>query len=316
MKVASLCSGYGGLELGVALVETVDVIWHAEFDTNAAFVHEQHWPGIPNLGDIKAIDWACLETPHLLTAGYPCQPFSQAGQRKGSDDPRHLWPFVAEAVRVLRPHRVLLENVAGHLSLGFGTVLGDLAEAGYDARWMCVRASDVGAPHRRERVFVVAADTRSERHGREQDGRVVGRLDRAHEREDGERQRAREVAQYRGGEARPAPDSHGVVGSTPCARDRGRATLEGPGAVAGTERLHRVAWGEYRPAIERWERLTRPAPVPSIDGQLNPELPEWMMGLPAGWVTGHGLPRTAELKMLGNGVVPQAAAVAWKELTC
>lgn len=160
MKIGSLCSGAGALEIGLcdALGEDpiASVIWHAEVDEAASLVLESRWPSVPNLGDIKTVNWEQVERVDWITAGYPCQPFSSAGRRGGEDDPRHLWPFVAAAIRVLRPGSVLLENVAGHLSLGFGVVLGDLAEIGYDARWVCLPASGVGAPHKRERVFILA----------------------------------------------------------------------------------------------------------------------------------------------------------------
>lgn len=140
--------------LGVDPIESV--VWHSEVDEAAASVLEAHWPGVPNLGDLKVIDWTGVERVDWFCAGYPCQPFSNAGRRAGADDPRHLWPHVATAIRVLRPPHVLLENVAGHLSLGFGIVQGDLAGFGYDARWVCLPASGVGAPHRRRRVFIHA----------------------------------------------------------------------------------------------------------------------------------------------------------------
>lgn len=92
----------------------------------------------------------------ILTAGFPCQPVSVAGKRLGQEDERWLWPEVARVVRVVRPRVVLLENVPGLLARGMGDVLGDLAEAGYDAQWSVLRASDWGAPHKRERVFIVA----------------------------------------------------------------------------------------------------------------------------------------------------------------
>lgn len=161
MKIGSVCSGAGALELGLCAALDVDwrtsIAWHSEVESAACQVLEERWPGVPNLGDLKLINWNEVERVDWFTAGYPCQPFSSAGRRGGEDDPRHLWPFVATAIRVLRPGNVLLENVAGHLSLGFGTVLGDLAEIGYDARWVCLPASGVGAPHRRERVFIHAA---------------------------------------------------------------------------------------------------------------------------------------------------------------
>lgn len=101
----------------------------------------------------------------LVTAGYPCQPFSVAGKRAGADDERHLWPHVRRIVEECGAPLVFLENVAGHVSLGLADVLADLAALGLDAEWLCLRASDVGAPHRRERLFVLAY---RDEHGREE----------------------------------------------------------------------------------------------------------------------------------------------------
>lgn len=160
MRIGELCAGVGGLSR--ALLEVLpdaEVAWVSEIDPAACAVLDAHWPGVKNLGDLTVVDWSTVDPVDVLVAGYPCTPFSHAGKRKGASDDRHIWPYIADAVRVLRPRLVVLENVAGHLSLGFGRVLGDLAEAGYDARWCCLRASDVGACHRRERVFVLATDS-------------------------------------------------------------------------------------------------------------------------------------------------------------
>ena len=154
MKLGSLCSGIGGLELGVERALGARTAWQAEIDPAASAVLAEHWPGVPNIGDIR--DTAAMTPVDVLTAGYPCQPFSQAGRRKGLDDPRHIWPWIADAIRHLRPRLVFLENVAGHLGLGFDTVLGDLATLGYDAQWVSLRAADVGACHGRRRLFVAA----------------------------------------------------------------------------------------------------------------------------------------------------------------
>ena len=156
LTYGSLASGIGGLDLAIEAVFGATPIWHAEYEKAPSAILERHWPGVPNYHDITKIDWTTLEAPDILCGGYPCQPFSLAGKRKGFDDPRNLWPYFAEAIRILRPRIVVLENVAAHLGLGFDRVLGDLAEAGYDAQWSVLRASDVGAPHRRERVFIVA----------------------------------------------------------------------------------------------------------------------------------------------------------------
>jgi DNA (cytosine-5)-methyltransferase 1 len=155
ITVATLCSGIGGPELAFEAAGFT-VIWHAEIDPFCCEVLREHWPTVPNLGDITTIDWNAVETPAVLHASYPCQPFSFAGNRRGSQDERHLWPFVRDAIRVLRPRVVVLENVAGHLSLGFDEVLADLAALGFDAEWSIVSACSVGAPHVRRRLFVVA----------------------------------------------------------------------------------------------------------------------------------------------------------------
>ena len=158
MRMAELCAGYSGLNLSLlAAGYEVELAWYAENDPDAAAVMAHHHPGVPNLGDITAVAWRDAEPVDVLAAGYPCQDLSNAGKRAGIEGERSgIWRNVADAVRVLRPRLVCLENVASHLARGFGRVLGDLAAIGYDATWLCLRASDLGAPHRRDRVFIVA----------------------------------------------------------------------------------------------------------------------------------------------------------------
>jgi len=155
LTVGSLFSGIGGFDLGLERAG-MKVIWQSEIDTFASRVLKKHWPNVPNLGDITKVDWTNIERPDVICGGYPCQPFSTAGKRGGANDPRHLWPAMHNAIRVLRPRYALMENVRGHLSLGFNRVLGDLAEIGYDAEWQVIPAAAVGAPHKRDRVFIVA----------------------------------------------------------------------------------------------------------------------------------------------------------------
>ena len=156
MRIGSLFSGYGGLDLAAQQYFGGDVAWYSEIEAAACKILAAHHPIVPNLGDITAVDWHAVEPVDVLTGGYPCQPFSHAGKRKGSSDERHLWPFVAVAIDALRPRVVVLENVRGHLTLGFGDVLADISRMRYDARWGLVRASDAGAPHGRARIFIVA----------------------------------------------------------------------------------------------------------------------------------------------------------------
>jgi DNA (cytosine-5)-methyltransferase 1 len=347
-RIGSLCSGYGGLDMGVQAVYGGTVAWHVEYDRDPSKILAHHWPHIPNHGDVKTTDWANVEPVDILTAGYPCQPFSHAGKRKGTDDPRHLWPGVATAIRVLRPGLAVLENVAGHLSLGLDTVLGDLAEMGYGATWGVVRAADAGAPHGRARVFILAADaerphgwaaTRDGGTGREllaSPRRVKGATapggDRAPTAYTSDDRRDR------GGPARTGRDGSPHLHLAPTntddrtddgerSRPKPRRRSEDAPHRPGDPRRERdgdglpaVEWGPYLRAIRRWEHVTgRPAPRPTEPGRGRDRLAapfvEWLMGLPAGHVTAvPDLSRNAQLKALGNGVVPQQAALALRIL--
>lgn len=299
MKVGSLCTGYGGLDMAVG----GDLAWVSDIDKAANTLLEYRHPTIPNLGDLKVVDWSAVEPVDVVTAGYPCQPFSVAGKQKGIEDDRHIWPWIAEAIRVVRPGLVVLENVPGHLRLGFGEVLGSLAQVGYDARWVCVRASDVGAPHRRERLFILATDApRDPRRILNGDGLSPTDADQPglEGAEPAQRSDVSTWGDY--GPAGPPADTEINEQREPI--DRGQVRAE---PWDGT-------WGDYQPAITQWEHVTgRAAPAPTTTGTtgravLNPPFVEWMMGLPAGWVTDvPGISRAQQLKILGNGVVPQQA---------
>lgn len=158
LREGSLCTGYNGLGLATEAVLGCELAWYSEIEPAPSTLMGTRYEGVPNLGDLTTVDWATVEAVDVLTAGYPCQPFSQAGRRQGTDDERHLWPHIADAIAVLRPEWVLLENVRGHLSLGFDQVVADLGGLGYDAEWSLLRAADVGACHGRSRLFVVAHD--------------------------------------------------------------------------------------------------------------------------------------------------------------
>lgn len=155
LTVGSLFSGIGGLDLGLERAG-MRVIWQSEIDPYACRVLNKHWPEVTNHGDIKTIDWGTVQRPDVICGGYPCQPFSTAGKRQGRDDPRHLWPWVLDAISGLRPRYAILENVRGHLSMGGLSVIGELATIGYDAEWRVISAASVGANHRRDRIVIVA----------------------------------------------------------------------------------------------------------------------------------------------------------------
>ncbi|MFI0481726.1 DNA cytosine methyltransferase [Actinomadura sp. 9N215] len=181
MRLGSLCSGYGGLEMGVSMVLDVQTVWVADNSPASERILKHHYPDVPNLGDITTIDWARVEPVDIICAGFPCQDVSMSGSRTGlrKGTRTGIWVHVADAIETLRPSLVILENVRGLLSAdadcdmepcpwcvgdtgaksavrALGAVLADLARIGFDAEWSCVRAADIGTPHRRERVFILA----------------------------------------------------------------------------------------------------------------------------------------------------------------
>lgn len=273
VRIGSLFSGYGGLDLAVQAVLGGDIAWHVEYDKAPSRILDHHFPGVPNHGDITATDWQQIEPVDVLTGGFPCQDISSAGAKAGIDGRRSgLWGHYARAIGELRPRVVVVENVSALIVRGMGRVLGDLAELGYDAQWTSVSACSAGAPFRRVRVFLIATPTSAHGPGRR-------RL--------------------------PQPDRVAV----PHVQD-GANGHYWPDA-------HGLAMGDRR-ALDRWAAVVgRPAPTPGELGKngqprLRPEFSEWLMGLPAGWVTDPaiGISRNDQLKALGNGVVPQQAALA------
>ncbi|MFD5537664.1 DNA cytosine methyltransferase [Streptomyces sp. NPDC127079] len=288
-----------------------------------------------------------------------------------------LWLHVVRAIETLNPCLVVIENVRGLLTspagspgdvepcpwcLGdtagqsavraLGAVLGSLADLGFDARWCVLRASDVGAPHRRERIFlaawpsgrITAAQDADQQPGGQRGQPAPGETQAGRPRpEPGGRGRVApahpEGLGRHQGLAQPAPRQWGpdpaLGGSAPAAHPGCSTHTHGRSVEGchGRDPAHAVAasavvrgsfghggraeiWGPYTAAITRWEHATRPAPRPTDDaGRLNPRFVEWMQGLPPGWVTGTpGLGRPAQLTALGNGVVPQQAARALRIL--
>ena len=394
-----LFAGYGGLALAVEHALGATTQWVSEIEDAPTRILNKHFPNTPNYGDVTTIGWETMPPVNIISGGSPCQDVSLAGARKGMTEGTrsNLWVTMREAITIIQPQLVVWENVKGAKSAratsnmepcpgcvgengggepqlrALGRVLGDLASLGYDAQWCSLRASDVGAPHRRERIFVLAhrRDAYTYRNRRDE-GRekpvqtnqisstVTGLGERGccgcttHQERNPEtlteplfptpvcsdyhtapspeayaqrlQARGRKTAgklsedipylmptpntmdnlNWREGEARVRALKRGVDTRKPSKRT---GNLR--------EEVH-FNFHEYEPAIRRWENIlgrVAPSPTqPSKTGrpQLNPEFSEWMMGLPAGWVTDPalGLSRAQQLKAIGNGVVPQQAAVA------
>jgi site-specific DNA-cytosine methylase len=161
LRVGSLFSGIGGFDLGLERAGGFHTAWFCEQDEFCQHVLAQHWPGVPCYPDITDLRGAEVEPVDVLCGGFPCQDLSYAGAGAGLAGARSgLWSEYARLIGELRPRYVVVENVSALLARGLGVVLGDLATLGMDCEWGCIRAADVGAPHLRDRVWLVAYPSR------------------------------------------------------------------------------------------------------------------------------------------------------------
>jgi len=317
LTVGSLFSGCGGLDLGIERAG-FETIWFCENDKWCRKILEKRWPGIPIYDDARNFQ---PEDVDILIGGFPCQPVSFAGRRNGTDDPKWLWTAYERAIRILRPQYIIVENVPGLFRHGFEDVLSDLAVQGYNAGWFSLQSSDIGAPHRRKRVFILATDSSRLGFGQDSGGSSE---------EQGEA-RGREKNDYfpqRLGEKSISPaaladtvsgrfkkrqskwelqliESEHQAPSDPDSQYEYRA-----GRIPGTrgQEFTDSDFGNYAEAIRRWSELNGLPPAPRDDfGRLSPYFVEWMMGFPEGWT--EGVSKTQRLKMLGNSVQVQCAQV-------
>lgn len=388
--VGSLFTGYGGLDMAVrmALDPGARVAWTSDVEPGPCRLAEVRWPGVPNLGDVTQVDWSTVEPVEIICGGSPCQDLSLAGRRAGmaSGTRSSLWQSMFEAIKELRPSLVVWENVKGSLSSGAfssveseqgllgdgangpllraaGRVVGDLASLGYDAQWCVVSASDVGAPHQRERLFLTGhpAGKPWQLRGLAGTGEAAGRgtlgKSRGPDRTPGALSRRRLRRTTKQDDTRtgvgmslsqavqmlPTPQATNATASSTGyganLHEVARELLQTPGAgnsVMGlprasgrppekSARIDYTDFGMYARVIARWEQvLGRPAPAPTVPptreggrARLSTRFVEWLMGLEDGHVTGEdlGLTREQQLRMPGNGVVPQQGAAAIYQLT-
>ena len=285
MNVLSLFSGIGGLELGLERAG-MTVVGQVEIDPFCRSVLAKHWPEVPRHDDVRtAVEWwlgRARPAVDVVCGGFPCQPVSLAGKGLAQADERWLWPAAWAVIRDLRPRWAVLENVPGLLGRGLGDVLGDLAEIGYDAEWDCLPAAAFGAPHRRDRVFVVAhSGSDGVRH---ESGRSNG-AGRAGATVAGHNGAARHLAHAAGEGLEGAglqgrPTDGGMAMANPAGVRRDRSPTLGRGPSAGTTQ----------------GRVFQP-----------PRGHTWTAEPDVGRVA-HGIPRRVDrLRALGNAVVPQVA---------
>lgn len=167
LRVLDLFSGIGGFSLGLERTGGFETVAFCEIEEFPRRVLAKHWPEVPCFEDVRKLRGQDIDgTVDVICGGYPCQPFSTAGKRRGAEDDRHLWPEFSRLVAELRPTWVIGENVAGHISMGLDSVLSDLEGKGYACRTFVVPACAIDAPHRRDRCWIIGySDSDSEPDG-------------------------------------------------------------------------------------------------------------------------------------------------------
>ena len=339
LTIGSLFAGAGGLDLGLERAGLGPVLWQVEIDTDARAVLRKHWPNAELIQDVRFVKAGRTRPVDLVCGGFPCQDVSNAGSKLGLDGARSgLWFEFARVVRELRPRIVLVENVAALLRRGIDTVLGTLAALGYDACWDCVPAAALGAPHRRDRLFLVAwrVSNPDGESVRVESERGQGRAQAADERDAESRHVGGDVADSDG----CGREASGLVRSW-------EPDLAGDGFVADSMREGcegRELLGSFRPdafgdlvadpnrwrlAIERVARRheERGARWNDPDGY---HLPAWPFGpgderwsgippeaQPAIRGVVDGFPsRVAQLRLAGNAVSPVVAEALGEIIVC
>ena len=337
MNFGSLFSGIGGLDLGLEWAGMI-CKWQVELDPYCLKVLNKHWPDIPKFKDVKNCGRHNLEPVELICGGFPCQPWSLAGQRRGEEDDRNLWPETFRIVADLRPRYFVGENVPG-IAPYLDTIFNDLERAGYEGFTVEVPAAAFDAPHLRYRVFIVAYSKRGQDYERERadlekeepsgqggdstfgiscedvsnpistDGGGRPNAGRTPDQGGGTSEARGEGVQPQDGEARTDNIESGSedVADTKSERLEGRNNGQGREREKGMRLLSTGSSESENVDDSSQQRL---------DGSRNPGERGWPEYTDSGWWSGepdvgrvaHGVPsRVDRLKGLGNAVVPQVA---------
>jgi len=336
LRHTDLCSGIGGFSLGFQWAGLSEPVLFCDTDAWCRKVLAKHWPDVPIAEDVKelASDPARLVPDcDILTAGYPCQPFSVAGNQRGTEDDRHIWPEIFKIIQAKRPTWIVCENVSGHISLGLNQVLSDLEDqAGYAVQTFCVGAVSVNAPHRRQRIFIIANTDNTRQSASSRRGKNCGNKSRHNAgrlrqnvgnaayngRNSGAAQAQRKRAAHQSGQSQSGlwsksfgssknvadTDSNGTEWSKPENRE-GSGVVKNSANVAYTDNKRsqgRLSGGKDA------ERQSEHGHTRCSSAVHRQPTEEWWAAEPSVGRVANGIPKRVDrLKGLGNAIVPQIA---------
>ena len=350
-RVLSFCAGYGGIELGLQRAGVdVRTCAYVEIEAFAAYnlvkkIEAGYLPVGPVYTDLKTFPSrqfrGCVDG---LVGGYPCQPFSQAGQRKGEQDPRHLWPWIASAIRIIRPRWCIFENVEGHITKGLRNVLSDLGELGFRTTWGIFSAAEVGLPHQRKRVFILA---HTYCNGMRGSGNKLERISKIGQRRqnlethcklprkgmahshNSRGRKDQQLPQLRSTRVKqssksPRQDSAAKktheVAQAPAGPEQQQHWWEPPRVISGPElgnsngTRQQKRQGEQVQKVQGTDTASREKPIGEAESQMGGDADGSTCGMDYAELCGTVDNRTDELRLLGNGVVPATFEEAWREL--
>jgi len=293
-----LFSGIGGFSLGLEATGAFETVAFCDYDPYCQKVLRKHWPWVTIYDDVKELNNEKLQANghtkiDIITGGYPCQPFSIAGRKKGEQDPRHVWPEMFRLVKELRPTWVIGENVSGHIKLGLDTVLENLESEGYSTRAFSISASSIGANHQRERVWILA-------HSRctQYEGAVFGDQNENEIREGHANQfeRSSETSEF------DVADTKSVISDD---RTKYEHTQESDEKGQVRSEVGRVSSDDAHTDIEGLEGRWSQCELQEGQGEGKTGWSQWWQSEPNVGRVAHGVPKRVDrLKSLGNSLVP------------
>lgn len=289
LTCGSLFSGIGGLDLAAEWAG-MEIAWQCEIDPFCRKVLQKHWPEVTQYDNITKLDGTKIQPVDIIFGGYPCQPYSHAGKRGGAEDDRALWPQMFRLIQEIRPTWAIGENVAGHVTLGLDETLSDLESIGYSCQPFVIPAVAVDAPHRRDRVFIVAYSKGERFDARRTESKGF----------------ERELRFTRGGSSSLANAKGKRRDETrehQSGREEERSSFGGIASNASIKRCDQMEQHDGR-------RTEREGPI-CQDRKCSIEYgrgESWWSVEPSVGRVAHGIPgRVDRLKSLGNAVVPQQA---------